>query len=94
MREILVCISAIEVLCAVAMLFICITKHTHQNIYNERFKLAVVLCACVGVLLGLTMDTELSLTGAGLFELIFVYILHTLYLQDFEPRRTYPDETP
>ena len=93
MREILVGFAVIEVLCACILLYICIFKHEHEK-HGDRVKLCIVLAACVGVFLGLVMDTELSLTGAGLFELIFVYILHTLYLQDFEPKRKYPDETP
>jgi hypothetical protein len=94
MKPLLIGFAVVEIACTLLMLLMCVFKHVHREKYGDRVKLVIVLCACIGVFLGLVLDTELSLPGAGLFELIFIYIIHTLYLQDFEPKRKYPDETP
>lgn len=92
MKYLLAIFAVIEILIACIMLYICVFKHQHKNKFNDRFKLIVVLLSALGVKLGLYFDIELAVTSAGIFELIIIYILHTIYLQDFEPRRKYKDE--
>lgn len=97
MRNLLIGFSIIEIACSALLLFVCMFLHTHKTAkYENRIKLAIILIASVVVLLGLTLNLDentLSTPGAGIFELIILYILHTVYLTDFEPRRKQKDET-
>ncbi len=90
MKSLLIVLSAGEFLSSAILFVMCLTSHKHsENFFQSvRVKLAMCIVASLTMTVGLLYYGIHNISGFLVDFLVF-YLLHSCYLEDFEPKRTY-----